>query len=820
MTVSAGLTVGRLSALQVTAGNRAVSALVRGARRSPAVQRQVLTRLNVEPIDGGGHMVWDVVVGGRTPSPFPGTMGAHSTAWVAHIDEVRRYMVNLPIEESAENLLLLVADALRETAEGTKDSLYGMRKSLSEAHQTLLTTAKATLMTARDELQPLVDTYTPATDSVVLMARMRGLVSAYLTFVNYLPGATVKGGDPRGHGEGAARGDVAAFEYIYALSRRQKEATDNIGTEKSTDEAPLLEGALKELGSTGIGGLISAAAKVGFDRAQSPRLVTELTDKLWALFAVETPDIFAAQHRLPAATTWRPMVKNYLNVISRAYPYTFDFTEMHKPERQAAGLRSAIAKAGLAVDATVLDAVLTGLEADEVVEESAVRSLDQYAEVARTDIAQTGDAFQATVILAEGERTAGTELIGAVEMIGRTKSPFSGTMGAHSTAWKAHLDAMQRLLVGKSLNGAIDALVARGEEELKDQSLSLAHLVSEKQQYYLIWAFNTLRASIGQAPAAKTADSASKTGVVENLVKDLLTYVNFLPLSTVEKGGVPGGRSEAMHATFLRSYEELGAKAVPEHDRSRAKNLLQKHLWGMYDPGAAKDFPPELGERETTDFGGTGTKFGKKHPLHAKVFATDDSDPEVNSGIVLRRFLRTMQEAYPRSLADSGLLTEGGKSERSFEGESRQDVERSEGDTLRELVGQNNCLINAIALAASNGTATVSFDQMLRIRTRIGEIGTMLLATPRTIDIVCEVLGIARGVVVVYPVGTPPEDFGDTSHNPVIIKHTGEDHFVPYDPPVQDRDEIMAAAARKRSASTSAEVSPSKRKAPEAATKR
>src|SRR5690606_7944342 len=179
-------------------------------------------------------------------------------------------------------------------------------------------------------------------------------------------------------------------------------------------------------------------------------------------------------------------------------------------------------------------------------------------------------------------------------MIGRTKSPFSGTMGAHSTAWKAHLDAMQRLLVGKSLDGAIDALVARGEEELKDQSLSLAHLVSEKQQYYLIWAFNTLRASIGQAPAAKTADSASKTGVVENLVKDLLTYVNFLPLSTVEKGGVPGGRSEAMHATFLRSYEELGAKAVPEHDRSRAKKLLHKHLWGMYDPGAAKDFPPEL----------------------------------------------------------------------------------------------------------------------------------------------------------------------------------------------------------------------------------
>jgi len=62
-----------------------------------------------------------------------------------------------------------------------------------------------------------------------------------------------------------------------------------------------------------------------------------------------------------------------------------------------------------------------------------------------------------------------------------------------------------------------------------------------------------------------------------------------------------------------------------------------------------------------------------------------------------------------------------------------------------------NCLINAIKKAASgDNNAQVTADELIAIRMRIGEIGTMLFASERIINIIREVLNIQRGIVVIY----------------------------------------------------------------------
>jgi hypothetical protein len=91
------------------------------------------------------------------------------------------------------------------------------------------------------------------------------------------------------------------------------------------------------------------------------------------------------------------------------------------------------------------------------------------------------------------------------------------------------------------------------------------------------------------------------------------------------------------------------------------------------------------------------------------------------------------------------------------------------------MLTDNNCLIHAIADAARK---RLTLDHLKQIRMRIGEVGTMLVASPRTINIICSVLNVS-GVLVVYPDPLPSEEFGE-QRQPAMIRHTGAAHFVPF----------------------------------------
>ncbi len=90
-----------------------------------------------------------------------------------------------------------------------------------------------------------------------------------------------------------------------------------------------------------------------------------------------------------------------------------------------------------------------------------------------------------------------------------------------------------------------------------------------------------------------------------------------------------------------------------------------------------------------------------------------------------------------------------------------------------QLLGVNNCLINAIALAA--GLPMPNLGQLMRIRERIGSYGNMLLATGPTIAIIRNVLNIHAAIAVIYQ-DRASEDF-DGAGGPLLIYHVDGNHF-------------------------------------------
>ena len=743
--------------------------------KSQPIQRQVLSKIDIVPPDGDPpvYVIGDVIIGGRTPSPFSGTMGAHSTAWVAHIDVVRRHLVNMELVTGIDWLIGLAEEELAgplaqvpdDDQATPADDLSGM---LETEHKKKLVDAKARLVAqiaaahaAIDPLRSAGDAEAQANAAKQQVQALRALIDGYLTLVNYLPAATVRGGDPSGHGEGSTRGELNLFEYTRAkvmaagMDALSKEFRDLLDT--LTDNP--YYSALKT----------QAKAKFAGDNSLLRQMLIE---RLWALFSAETPDVFTGSMKAKRLHVWKALLHHFIGTIRKAYPYSFDFTQMDQPANQLAGLEFALKKAGVRLDPEFSQALIQSLTNDAPqAEPSQIR--DDYSEVAASDFNQAGTGFQANLLM-QGNIIGNVDLVGAVEMIGRTQSPFSGTMGAHSTAWVAHLDALRQLLINKTLDNAIAALINRSRAALADRSLVLADLIDEKHQIYLIGAYNVLWAAI--AKDVSTLLDPEKMSYLEKLILDYLRYLNFLPLSTVAIGGVPGGRKEGAHRAFLLNYEDYGASIIPRGvDR---RQLLCEHLLGLYDPGAVASFPPALGRREATDFR-EYVAYEENHPL--RIFVENKTkDASQKEEIAYSRFQETILEAYPRATLDSGLLQESMPRHRD---ERRDAILKDEGERLADLLQRNNCLINAIVRAyRQNNNARITQAQLMEIRLRIGEFGTMLFASERVINIIREVLNIQAGIVVIYADGRPSEDFGDTTHNPIMIVHNGALHFEPMRP--------------------------------------
>ena len=606
------------------------------AGRTQVVQRQVLS--NVETADGEAadpyhFYVIDVVIGGRSPSPFSNTMGAHSTAWVAHIDAVRRTVIRRDIRDALEALIALANEDLESS-----ELLTLVDNLQDQGHKQKLLLAKQGLQQQIDRndvlLTELSDTFqkpealSPQQKQQGITA-IKTLIDTYLTYVNYLPGATVRGGDPSGHGEGSARGNLNLFEYVYAS--QQAGVAD-------------LPEKVAALGSKGFEGHVKACSALKFQAGDAlNELKQALVLELWTMFAVETPGIFADFNKTETAATWTLLLKNFLKTAAMAYPYTYTVAQMNEPAVQLAGLFKALAEAGMNPSLETQEALKNSLLGIGKTPVNAAPRGD-YTEVAESDLKRGGTGFKATILLASD----GT--VGSVEMIGRTQSPFKGTMGAHTTAWIAHLDALRNLLANKTPGNAITALKGKCVHLIDDATLAIFTHVDEQQQEFIILGIsNTKRANaLADTFAQNTVQLHEQVAFLEAYIFQYLSLLNFLPLSTIQTAAVPGGRAEGRHRQFLQSFEENPVDA-PSRE---LQDSLVLHLRGLYDPTAIQSFPPSKLGREALVFHGDDEEQRRSEEIYKDIELAHGSrkyDKSRAHSLIKRRFIETISEAYPKS---------------------------------------------------------------------------------------------------------------------------------------------------------------------------
>lgn len=624
----------RARLLQPVIGNRATQRLF-APQRPPRVrevapslvQRQVLTKLTWSST-AETPTITDAIIGGRTPSPFSGTMGAHSTAWVAHIDLVRRMVVNLPLETACTNLHTVAQDEM------TNSPLLALE--VDKKQQALMKDAIKVLTNDLADLKDKTSLYRYAIDpntdktkltksqneiTIDLIGQLRKTIDSYLTLVNYLPGATVAEGDPAGHGEGAARNTVNTFEYIHALWKRQGEYKKNPKLDGSGEKNEL-DVALMSLDKDS---LIALAASTDFDPAKNLELQDALLEELWTMFAAETPAVQSyGKKKKEIDATWTAMLQNFLNVTRLAYPETYAFTKMDDVTQQQRGLDMALDEASEHEGGVALlkgiksSAVLGGVKGAK----ASSRGIDQAPAVTAADLGSASSGFQANVL------TTDKGLIGDIITTGRTPSPFSGTMGAHTTAWVAHIDAIRHTLGNQSVDNAIHILAKKMDEALKDPSHKLTAIIDENHHHYLKEYGRLLTEYISKIGNFLDESDFKWVGYLEQGIALYLTYINYLPLSTIYEAKTDG-RAEGMHRGFLINYEENPQKPLTQ----KTKKLLLEHMLGLYDWENVENAGNSLEDSDTVSV--------------KEKYAVAD-----------KRFLDTMKEAYPQSYTDSGMSLE------------------------------------------------------------------------------------------------------------------------------------------------------------------
>lgn len=319
---------------------------------------------------------------------------------------------------------------------------------------------------------------------------------------------------------------------------------------------------------------------------------------------------------------------------------------------------------------------------------------------------------------------------------GRPASPFSGTMGAHTTAWVTHLDRVNRLIKGKGIDEAIEAMQALGKKVntfakqrgFKGQGDNSKYLYADAQE----WMNDLL-------DDKKTVSLQH----LQSLISAILSFYNLIPGVSLDKIDTRG-KGEAKYRRILLNYEAYGE--------------------------------------------------GSKEELLTAIKGLFDSNP---NGMLYDNHLSIIADAYPDSYA---FAIKNGEAKKKIERPKDKVEETDEDDEddytdeqtlsedqIKDLKSQyksninawnvNNCLINAITDAAGIDRATE--EQVINIRTDIGAAaGEMLFASPRILDRILNEFGLqARGVLVLN-IGSPYTDQSTgLSGDPLFIYHDGINHF-------------------------------------------
>jgi len=589
------------------------------------IGHEVVQRFQAQIIasqDKEGHtVIADIKQSGRTPSPYSGTMGAHSTAWTVHVDGVRRQIQG----KTLDGAITRITELLNEVANSpqaliaAKDNPFGpgggFQSALAAAHKYSN------------------NSYT-GSDDVQKAQWLEDYIAAYLNALNHAPLSTVMSGNTKGDGESEPRNFLIQVE----------------------------SGRLKDV---------------------SLDLVRQ---NLARLFASDTPSAFIKDYSVNGFNSddiWARALYGFIRGIKHAYPNAYRIAQLHDSNVMTDFLRS--------LSKEVPGDIANRLE---TFGENRVNP-----ELPSGNLLRGGTGDDVGGDMAVQVKVGDKANISDIHFEGRTPSPFVGSMGAHSTAWVAHLDALRSALSGRSLIEAASILQALSNEAIRSPLLNMMPYILPDQSKLLIKTYNDLVFFVRVLTRQK-ANAILIKSLLQQTIAAYLAFLNALPLNTAEAADTTG-RSEGYYRDILLQYErnelrdlkpDKTKKARISQGPLKVKDRVHQAFWKMYDANSAASFTdalypmpvpsgkrvkrdtgyrlrerkstgvPEQVEQENQDKKSIREESFKQKPLSEKEIQTRDTLHKnaadisaagkshlLPTALALNSFLHTMAQAYPRS---------------------------------------------------------------------------------------------------------------------------------------------------------------------------
>lgn len=608
-------------------GSSSMAAETPGA--SAAGERLASSRLVTQIMpDYGSGRIAHVKIVGRPKSPYSGTMGDHSTAFSVQTEAIK---VRLQGKSSGEALA-----GMRELVEGTR-RLPGARlvDRLPDAH-------RKQLDEENDRMSKLLDQIASTSSEGERLMHLQELVNAYLGYRELLPLSTinVRALSPalagKGHGESGYASMLAnyetdvnaststsdlgdAFEKLFdgeAVAKQVAQIDETAekmapGLDKSTsarERAELfVQQHLDDLKLKFPKAYDAVTSESGGEDAVKSRFVDTTLES--ALAAIDK-EIESADKSIKNAegntTQAADILRGALGIPASPSPNRgmrsagvppFNIDDMRGLRDFAQGWPGAKAK----YDRENFEQHLNDLEQHL----SRKRDLEAARETLNTEVGAGASGGWSSVYDAKRSKKADSgpiqeesaeeearraeiasqivlsssgDRIASFWSSGRPRSPFSGTMGAHTTAWTVHVDAIRTAVEGKTVPEAIAAL-----DEVKKHAFDVADRRAEsglfnfdndreldasgdvdmdaktpretlKEQRQQIQEFR------GRIDSTHESDRAFMLQEYANLI---LTFINSTPGTTLESADT-GGKGEGKHRRVLLDHDKHSKEELEE----------------------------------------------------------------------------------------------------------------------------------------------------------------------------------------------------------------------------------------------------------------
>ncbi|MEV7023945.1 hypothetical protein AB0O00_17565, partial [Kitasatospora sp. NPDC093558] len=539
-------------------------------------------------IETGLHgTISDVTVVGRPPSPYSGTMGDHSTAFAVQVAALTRRLRGHGFTDAVTGIADLI---------GAVRSLPGARLTdhLPPAHRRRLSEAERELV----ELHYLLRRVTKPEYRLSLLQQF---ADSFLHYRELIPLTTIN-------------------------VREVSPATAGKGKAEAGSVRPLDD---FERGAGGSATELQEAVLDLFDLRAAARVVAELDPERLARLAPGMPSSATREQRMTA------LVEQHLRSVDLAFPRAFREAWGHDgeaAERAAVQLRMRLRpEVRLVVDEYLqnsrrnveanrnevenaqFDAVLLPRKQKEKKEAeirtlrregTALEELTRKFEELQLDLSnEPAGTGSPTVPPNDGDRPSGRDaqdfadsglpeedtgpqarlatqavlgpngVIRQLLFAGRSPSPFSGTMGAHTTAWVVHQDVIRRAVTGVGIPQAMRNLaqVARHAGRQEQERVGVIGIEPYHQER-----LDAARAELVALVAGiENGTAETSPQALQRFVNSLLSYVNYIPGATFETANT-NGRAEASPRAVLRSHQ-AGAGAHAQELADAVAGLFDVH---------------------------------------------------------------------------------------------------------------------------------------------------------------------------------------------------------------------------------------------------